>query len=72
MKNGTNVKGWPMKPWTVVASHIKGERGLATRYYARNLTTGEEKPMRKSYNEALADIPPGQQAEGLYAEPWGV
>lgn len=72
MEPGVNAKGYPPKPWTVVTYQVEGIRGLATRYCAKNMLTGEQKQARKTYTEALADIPVGQQREGNYAEPWGV
>ena len=62
----------PTKQWVITAYQEMGSRGLRTLYCARNMCTGEWKPSRKTYTEALADIPVGEQVEGHYAEPWGV
>jgi hypothetical protein len=62
MKQGTNAKGFPPKPWTIASTEATG-RGPC--HQAQNLITGERKPLRLTYEEAVNDIP-------KYAEPWGV
>ncbi len=70
MKQGTNAKGFPPKPWTIVQREVQWspKGGRITHYVVRNLITNEEKPPRLSYSSAWKDIP----KEGPYAEPWGV
>ena len=55
---------WPPEGWTIVtreSPHGKKE------YFARNIKTGKEGPLRKTYAAALDDI-----QKKTYAEPWGV
>lgn len=51
----------PRRAWTikVVIWTVHGEV-LRRDFIATNMVTGEEKPPRASYDEALADIPPGE------------
>jgi hypothetical protein len=65
MKQGTNAKGFPSKPWTVASTEATG-RGPC--HQAINLITGERKPLRATYSEAAKDVP----GQGPHAEPWGV
>jgi len=45
----------PNRTWTIIRSGINAEK-----YIAKNLKTGEEMPVRDSYEAAKADIPTGK------------
>ena len=62
---------WEHEPWTVVTRDgwPYGEKY----YYAYNTRTGDRKPERTTYDEALSDVAASSSKdERPHAEPWGV
>lgn len=65
MKQGTNRKGFPKKPWTIIR--------FDDYFYALNLVTNERGPMRDSYSDAFEDVKFRNAAlKNPWAEPWGL
>jgi len=73
MKQGTNAKGWPPKPWTIIAMPYLGKGGgIAHYHYAFNMLTRATGPYRTTHEAAMRDIEEDYTFQKKMAEPWGV
>lgn len=59
---------WNHEPWTIVEQQgVQSRRTSGIWYHAFNPVTGDRKPSRTTYDEAMGDIP-----QSPNAEPWGL